>query len=451
MKPSVCRYCKHRFYPPLLRYLSHLNNHEKHIKPYWYTNQTLAPKARCVELDSEWRRYTPAERPYSHHQSDNDDILDDDINADKYTDKLQNNMGHMCLYCDKLFSCNADKIAHQRAHHDGQDKPHRCQYCGKGLAHRATRLVHERTHTGEKPFKCQYCAKCFNQSGTKNKHEMIHRGERPHKCQYCEKRFVTKGNRNKHQETHTNNNPRKRRGKHTGEKQHQCQYCQKRFVTIGFRNRHEKTHFKKQDTKSNNLQKITQTEQKPDEIHRIEYNETSDIMVDSPEAEHKNIDRTEHGDVIVYTDMEMHATENDMNHNMTNEATTVSTTTADNKQPPYHCRYCHQVLPPELDKQTHESTHKGELKPYQCRFCRKLFRYFQQRKSHEMIHTGEKPHECKFCKKAFRMISCRNTHERIHTGEKPFPCRYCDKRFNHEGNKLKHESTHEKKPKKMQK
>ena len=46
----VCKYCKRRFIENIPRYKSHLRNHELSIKPYWYDNPTLKPKAGCLEL-----------------------------------------------------------------------------------------------------------------------------------------------------------------------------------------------------------------------------------------------------------------------------------------------------------------------------------------------------------------------------------------------------------------
>ena len=417
----VCKYCRRRFIKSTSHYRSHVRHHELIIKPYWYKNPKLPPKAGHVNLKQSKHQHgqNPIEVNYNkpnlkrrQHkgqvQQEDSQLTTDFLQND---DNQQSGDKHVCRYCRKLFGTVSNRIAHemkqnlnnvykcelcglkfyefctmmqhqhdQVAHGETRKrhvkfKPlfyrsqhevtHReetlrsCSYCDKIFSQIKTLKLHKMTHMKLKPHKCRYFTKSFNQLSTKKNHEMIHTGKKPYKCIYCSKSFGQAGHKKRHEMFHT------------GEKPHKCRYCFTRFTSKSDVKQHE----------------ITHTGEKP----------------------HK-----------CYCDKVFNNSSSKKRHEMVHRI-----------DKPYRCSYCNRSFSSVSDKTRHEMIHTGE-KPYKCCYCKKSFSRVSTKKQHELIHTGEKrlkPHICSICNKSFFTVSLLKQHKITHTDQKPFECSYCKKAF----------------------
>ena len=149
MPPHVCKYCQRRFYNKLSRYLFHIRQHEKWIRPYWY-------KSNCTRLL--FTSYNNTSRsPYKTvHQTSDIGVLVG-IGIDNHD--------------TSLFTLR-DKTTAEMIH--TKEKPHQCTYCNKSFSRSGQKTNHERIHTKKKPYECTYCNKSFSDASSKTKHERIH-------------------------------------------------------------------------------------------------------------------------------------------------------------------------------------------------------------------------------------------------------------------------------------
>ncbi|XP_072036288.1 uncharacterized protein [Amphiura filiformis] len=359
----VCKYCQMKFHPgDIPRYFSHLRHHEMKIKPYWYTNPNMPPKAGCSRVyqnikesqktgDQDPLEETGFINLQQESMTDSDDHQERKL-TEVYQDqcdfdtsklqvtayKLQNKTMPVCKYCNKQFLHLAVKRKHESMKHKaenhlkilvdsenhsktGNEKlmssnisgKYKCGYCSKTFTYLSSKKQHELHHTGEKSHKCSYCNKAFSLLCNKKSHELIHTGEKPYNCGYCPKTFAQMGQRKQHELIHT------------GEAPHICSYCHRGFTQAHTKNRHEMTH----------------TGEKP-----------------------------------------------------------------------YKCTYCNKTFATPGSKTQHELIHME--KPHKCSYCNKSFTYAHVLKTHKMTHTGEKPHKCSYCNKGFTQANNRNRHEMTH-------------------------------------
>ena len=260
----VCKYCQRRFINNLPRYRSHIRNHELNIKPYWYANPNLPPKAKCVEFKTFKQRkqckLMSVQKNTSTEvkkQQDKPKSIDTTKGRSEVQLKEPGVSAMQCKFCHKHFSTVKTKTAHERKHRT--KKSYACKVCGQQFQHKSVlishkvkhkttegkftstfcdeqsvavsaKIVHEMSHTGGKLHKCSYCSKSFLQSSSKKNHEMTHTGEKPHTCNFCSKSFSQLGTKKRHEMTHT------------GEKSHKCSFCSKYFIQLYVKKQHEMTH-----------------------------------------------------------------------------------------------------------------------------------------------------------------------------------------------------------------
>ena len=407
--------------------MSHKNSHELSIRPYWYTNSQLPPKAGClrqrghcrgdrnitlaeedmmkeeIDTDHEWNISTSSELSSSlpnvlmevtgelsrgnesikqsyfcmiwNHENKAMEFTSSSVNKVPFenpTHMNSKNTGELltekreCEYCHKVF----DSVRMNQK----QNMTYQCETCYiSSIITRERKNItkeHSKVDLKKDRWKCIYCNKSLGTKRSKIRHEMRHTKEKPQKCSYCVKSFTTISERRAHETTHT------------GVKPHKCKYCVKSFRLPAQKKTHEMIH----------------TGEKP---HQCSY---------CAKAFRTKAERKQHE--MIHTD-----------------------------EKPHQCRYCVKVFRNTSARKRHEMTHTRE-KPHQCSYCVKTFKAIDDKKRHEMIHTGEKPHKCKYCVKSFSRLSYKKLHEMKHTGEKPHQCSSCVKAFRTKAEKKRHEMIH---------
>ncbi|KAL8593800.1 hypothetical protein ACOMHN_063997 [Nucella lapillus] len=154
-----------------------------------------------------------------------------------------------CTVCQRGFSRDSSRIAHQHTHQTL--KLHFCPQCGEGFTlqtylnrhmkyrhlkpkefvRQADLIKHMRVHTGEKPYVCEQCGHGFSQQSNYRYHMMRHRGEKPHVCPMCNKGFRVPSHLKMHMQQHLN-------------ERFTCHHCRKVFSQSRYLNRHLRTHAK---------------------------------------------------------------------------------------------------------------------------------------------------------------------------------------------------------------
>ena len=242
LQPYKCKYCK-RFIHDHLQYIKHVSRHEIHIRPYWYKNSQLPPKARSVQIRSLNHRGNKLLKGYVMNLGNKEEMKSKKHSTDghykskfcnesfrvKQTQSVHEMTRYQCNDCVKSFTRLSEKKQHEIMTHK-KEKLHQCSYCVNSFTSLANKKQHELTHTGEKPHQCGYCVKSFTYISTNKQHELTHTGEKSHQCSYCVKVCRSLSSKKQHELTHT------------GEKPHRCGYCVKSFTRISTKKLHEMTH-----------------------------------------------------------------------------------------------------------------------------------------------------------------------------------------------------------------
>ena len=179
MTPHICKYCQRRFYNNLRRYRFHIKQHEKWIRPYWYSRQRITDDA--IKISRHGETLTGINNLKACPVSPSDTSLP--VSSAKNIPKklhTTNNKPHQCKYGNKSFTHSSSKTIHERIH--TKEKPYQCNYCNKSFTRANHKTRHERAHTTEKPYQCKYCNKSFTRSYGKTRHERVHTKEKPHQC-----------------------------------------------------------------------------------------------------------------------------------------------------------------------------------------------------------------------------------------------------------------------------
>ena len=430
----VCKYCHMRFHKNLPRYLSHIHNHELHIKPYWYKNPCLSPKAGSVKLKRNDQRSNATLKLASkdHEPAYRLQVKISRINANLLK----------CQFCNKMFATVHSKSKHEMTHKQASLQ---CSYCEKSFKCLSQKQSHEVIHTGKKAFQCSYCDKTCSTVANKRQHEMTHTGEKPYKCSYCDKHFRSRCNRKDHETLHTGAKPYKcsfcdmsfrlhsqwtyHEKIHTGEKPYTCSYCKKSFSRLGGLKQHELTHtgekpyecsechqwFSKQTTLKRH--ELIHAGDKPHKCKSCDKSFRQITTLRQHEMTHT--DARPHKCSLCDKSFQLRAHKN--RHELTH---------TDNKEKQYKCSHCDKSFNRSDGLKVHEKTHTGE-KLFKCKYCDKSFLTSGALCSHEKIHRGEvkKMHRCSFCSKAFAARVHKISHERIHTGERPYICTQCNNSY----------------------
>ena len=471
--PNKCKYCRQRFIQKIPRYLAHLRNHAKCIKPYWYNNPKLPPKATSVQMknkDGAHRRSLATTNSMvnsdeSSHETRSEVMNSTDnavIRLNKHELKQGIAEGHQCQTCDHTFSQVSDRNDHEMVHvkeksliiqgkgdqivvrlkrlemKNGMVKLHQCSYCEQFFMKISEKLEHEKIHGKDHRIDLgkKVTAKKTNEKKNKmaaaEEHEMKQTKNETHKCKYCEKQFAGAGTKNRHEQMHTVGKlktpalracqfcDKKFRGAselkrhemiHTGKKPHPCSYCGKRFIAKSDRDIHERRH----------------TKERP---YKCQFCERR-FSAAAYRNRHQTIHTGEKRYKCQYCERTFDLSSGRSKHEMMHTG-----------EKPHVCQYCGMRFRLNQYLRKHERTHTGD-KRYKCQICGKTFGQLPEKKLHEMVHTGEKPYQCQFCEKCFTQKSSKKEHEnRIHTGEKVYECHFCTKRFHRKEERRSHEMVH---------
>ncbi|XP_072035500.1 uncharacterized protein [Amphiura filiformis] len=158
-----CKYCGFNA-ESASRFISHIRHHELRIKPYWYTNPHLKPKAGCSQMN---------------HRNGQKSGNGSNRKAPPQNRKRKQVPGKLRV---KMKFTKTAK---------GKRKL-KCNFCDKPFRFLSKKKTHEKTHTGERPYACSYCNKSYTTVQSRREHEWTHTGYKPYKCSYCEKYFRAK-------------------------------------------------------------------------------------------------------------------------------------------------------------------------------------------------------------------------------------------------------------------
>ena len=189
-KPLLCKYCPLHF-SGISRYLAHLRRHESNIKPYWYKNANLPPKAGAKQTLGHWRRTQAKIR--KHYKLETNKPSNKQMHGSSQPEqKHENERYYPCNYCGQKFTFPSSDL-----------------FCVK----------HDISRPAEKPSNHYICRSCFYGPITtregKDKHEkMLHvvkgryqirtcrtetayRGEPSFRCRYCSVEIIKINNANR--------------------------------------------------------------------------------------------------------------------------------------------------------------------------------------------------------------------------------------------------------------
>jgi len=336
-----------------------------------------------------------------------------------YTDIHNQAWAFSCSFCDKTYSREADKKAHEKKHW-AADSTFRCKvcqmenvsqralslhiknihkekkeyscefkFCDREFNTVAEKIVHERKHMGLKPFQCNVCQKFFTtSSGLKCHISDIHEKNGAFACGYCEKTYYNESQRVDHER------------KHTGLKPFTCDKCGNAYDRKSTLNKHILTHVPKDPTEKYFCEvcfKMFTLKRKLSEHVKFVHGGNNACSICFKEYEKKeSLDRhirTVHEGKDKYV---------------------------------FGCDICPKRFTEKNSVSNHIKVVHENRKDFICEICNRAFGLKEGLKRHVVdVHEQSGKHGCGFCKKMFFSIVDKTTHERKHTGEKPFQCTFC--------------------------
>ena len=159
-KPPHCKYCSLCF-SGISHYLSHLRRHESNIKPYWYKDRNLPPKAGAKQTRRHWHR-TRAEIGKHNKSKTIKNASKKQVQGSSQPNEqkcmLEN--CYPCSYCGQKFTFPSSDLysaEHNVCRPDGKlPNFYICKSCFLSpRGYEATRT--EISYRGEQSFSCRYC------------------------------------------------------------------------------------------------------------------------------------------------------------------------------------------------------------------------------------------------------------------------------------------------------
>ena len=408
-----CKYCTRRFIGVTdWRFFTHVRNHERNIKPYWYKNKTASRvelKKHAEESSAAAKvnsKYSGEWKAVSKYASEKPGLLDNiaggkipkivlkrshESSADIMNGAAPPAKGIRKSLDPITISNSQKRDVPTPSSKNGNNKNPALRHCDENCQSPTTAATNtykkpkaksDSSASPKKRYHCQYCPRCFPQNSGLVIHERVHRGDRPFVCDICDKGFYDKTNLRKHRRIHDGTNI------------YNCQHCSYRCSDGSNLTKHvRKAH---QDG--------------PDKVPRYR---------------------------CTYCDRECSTNTVRLQHERIHTG-----------EKPFSCQFCDKPFTTECDRRRHEMLHTNE-RPYQCDVagCTEAFvkRYLLTLHVRRK-HTGETPYKCDFCSKSFITFSAQKKHEIQHTTtmmeRKRFKCTYCDNLSTTKTGARDHEQSH---------
>lgn len=302
---------------------------------------------------------------------------------------LQTHNECFCLWCDKAFTNEAEKDAHDtNCTDDGQNKQKRCHVCPKKLANRVRYESHFLTVHGE-DYNCSECDSVFASHYLLRRHERLHEPDEDHQCPYCRKMFNREINMVKHLRLiHKVVKPK-------AEKKEafpcECQVCHEGFYSRTALAEHIKV------------------------SHMDEINQK---IVDNPKYTvnfHENL-------FLCKKCGKGYPNEDEQAIHMASHLGIL------NKNNSYICDVCGKVFHQKNLFNAHRDRHT-EFKLFPCPKCEKKFHVRTSLVSHLQTHRIHKDFVCDICGKAFKSQPSLRMHSKRHNMDRCHLCKYCNRTF----------------------